>query len=112
MIVVVTVTKVKVEKVIILVFWRDCKSRDGKVNKRRTIYGKLVGNGSMIRIMPDAVHHVTVITKGDTELAPIHQCNVGMYSEYSHTCLWKRTCMPSFVLPSRGSMVLAETKGY
>ena len=28
-----------------------------------------------------------------------------MYSEYSHTCLWKRTCMTSFVLPSRGSGV-------
>ena len=37
---------------------------------------------------------------------------VGMYSEYSHTCLWKRTCMTSFVLPSRGSGVLMETKGY
>ena len=22
-----------------------------------------------------------------------------MYSEFSHTCLWKRTCMTSFVLP-------------
>src|SRR3954470_20541157 len=50
--------------------------------------------------------------RGDTELAPIHQCNVGMYSEYSHRCLWKRTCMTSFVLPSRGSGVLTETKGY
>ena len=63
-------------------------------------------------IMPDAVHHVTVITQGDTELAPIHQYNVAMYSEYSHTCLWKRTCMTSFVLPSRGSGVLLESKGY
>ena len=44
-------------------------------------------------IMPDAVRHVTVITQGDTKLAPVHQCNVGMYSVYSHTCLWKRTCM-------------------
>ena len=56
--------------------------------------------------------HATVITQGDTELAPVHQCNVGMYSEYSHMCLWKRTCMTSFVLPSRGSGVLMETKGY
>ena len=31
-----------------------------------------------------------LITQGDTELAPIHQYNVGMYSEYSHTRLWKR----------------------
>ena len=62
--------------------------------------------------MPDAVHHVTVITEGDTELALVCQCNVGMYSEYSHTCLWKRIVMTSFVLPSRGSGVLTETKGY
>ena len=48
----------------------------------------------------------------DTELAPIYQYNVGMYSKYSHTCLWKRTCMASFVLSSRGSGVLAETKRY
>ena len=60
----------------------------------------------------DGIHHATVITQGDTELAPIHQYNVGMYSEYSHTGLWKRTCMASFVLPSRGSGVLMETKGY
>ena len=39
--------------------------------------------------MSDAIPHATVITNGDTELAPVHQCNVGMYSEYSHTCLWK-----------------------
>ena len=77
------------------------------------------------RIMPDAVHHVTVITQGDTELAPVHQCNVGMYSEYSHTCLWKITCMTSFVRPkyivrlsedpliqNSLSRVLMETKGY
>ena len=58
------------------------------------------------------IHYGTVITQGDTELAPVHQCNVGMYSEYSHTCLWKRTSMTSFLLPSRGSGVLLETKGY
>ena len=63
-------------------------------------------------IMSDAITHATVITKGDTELAPVHQCNVGMYSKYSHICLWKRTCMAYFVLPSHGSGVLLETKGY
>ena len=62
--------------------------------------------------MSDAIIHATVITQGDTELAPIQQYNVGMYSEYSHTCLWERTWMTSFVLPSRGSWVLLETKGY
>ena len=62
--------------------------------------------------MPDAIPHAIVITQGDIEIAPVHQCNVGMYSEYSHMCLWKRTCMTSFVLPSRGSGVLLETKGY
>ena len=43
MIVVVTVAKV-----MFLVFCSDCKNSNGKVNKRRTIYGKLVGNGSVI----------------------------------------------------------------
>ena len=62
--------------------------------------------------MSDAIPHVIALTEGDIELAPIHQCNVGMYSEYSHTCLWKITCIASFVLPSRGSGVLMETKGY
>ena len=62
--------------------------------------------------MSDVIPHETVIRYGDTELAPVHQCNVGMYSEYSDTCLWKRTCMTSFVLPSHGSGVLLETKGY
>ena len=36
---------VKVAKVILLVFYSDDNNRNGKVNKRRTIYGKLVGNG-------------------------------------------------------------------
>ena len=45
MIVVVTVTKVTVAKVIFLVFCSDCNSSNGKVNKRRTICEKLVGNG-------------------------------------------------------------------
>ena len=62
--------------------------------------------------MLDAIPHVIVITEGDTELAPVHQCNIDMYSVNSHTCLWKRTCMTSFVLPSRGSGVLLKTKGY
>ena len=48
MIVVVMVTKVKTVKVMVLVFCSDCNSSNGKVNKRRTIYGKLVGNGSVI----------------------------------------------------------------
>ena len=43
MIVVVTVAKV-----IFLVFYSDDNNSNGKVNKRRTIYGKLVGNGSVI----------------------------------------------------------------
>ena len=48
MIVVVTVTKVTVAKVIFLVFCSDCNSSNEKVNKRRTIYGKLVGIGSVM----------------------------------------------------------------
>ena len=45
MIVVVTETKAKV---IFLVFCSDCNSSNGKVNKRKTIYEKLVGNGSVM----------------------------------------------------------------
>ena len=48
MIVVVTVTKVTEAKVIFLVFCSDCNNRNGKVNKRRTIYEKLVGIGSVM----------------------------------------------------------------
>ena len=48
MIVVVTVTKVKTAKVMFLVFCSDCNSSNGKVNERRTIYEKLVGNGSVM----------------------------------------------------------------
>ena len=48
MIVVVTIAKVTVAKVIFLVFCNDCKNSNGKVNERRTIYGKLVGNGSVM----------------------------------------------------------------
>ena len=48
MIVVVTVTKVKTTKVMFLVFCSDCNSSNGKVNKRSTICGKLVGIGSVM----------------------------------------------------------------
>ena len=46
MIVVVATTKVKTAKVMFLVFCGDCNNSNGKVNKRRKIYGKLIGNGS------------------------------------------------------------------
>ena len=46
MIVVVAETKVETAKVMFLVFCSDDNNNNGKVNKRRTIYGKLVGNGS------------------------------------------------------------------
>ena len=39
---------VAVAKVIFLVFFSDDSNSNGKVNKKRTIYGKLVGNGSMM----------------------------------------------------------------
>ena len=45
MIVVVTVAKVTVAKVMFLVFYSDDNNSNGKVNKRRTICEKLVGNG-------------------------------------------------------------------
>ena len=48
MIVVVTVTKVTEAKVIFLVFYSDCNSSNGKVNKRRTICEKLIGIGSVM----------------------------------------------------------------
>ena len=48
MIVVVTVTKVKTAKVMFLVFCSDDSNSNGKVNKRRTIYGKLIGNRSVM----------------------------------------------------------------
>ena len=48
MIVVVTVTKVMVAKVIFLVFCSDCKNSNGKVNKRSTRCEKLVGIGSVM----------------------------------------------------------------
>ena len=48
MIVVVTVTKGNSSKSMFLVFCSDDSNSNGKVNKRRTIYGKLVGNGSVM----------------------------------------------------------------
>ena len=48
MIVVVTIAEVTTIKVIFLVFYSDDNNSNGKVNKRRTIYGKLVGNGSVM----------------------------------------------------------------
>ena len=48
MIVVVTIAKVTVAKVIFLVFCSDCNSSIGKVNKRKPVYGKLVGTGSVM----------------------------------------------------------------
>ena len=48
MIVVVTIEKGNDNKSNVLVFCSDCNNSNGKVNKRRTIYGKLVGNGSVI----------------------------------------------------------------
>ena len=48
MIVVVTVTKVKTAKVMFLVFCSDCNSSNGKVNKHKPVYGKLVGTVSMM----------------------------------------------------------------
>ena len=48
MIVVVAATKVKTSKVMFLVFCSDCNNSNGKVNKRKPVYGKLVGIGSMM----------------------------------------------------------------
>ena len=48
MIVLVAATKVKIAKVMFLVFCSDCNNSNGKVNKRKPIYGKLVGIGSMM----------------------------------------------------------------
>ena len=48
MIVVVMVAKSNGSKSNILGFYSDGNSSNGKVNKRREIYGKLVGNGSVM----------------------------------------------------------------
>ena len=45
MIVVVKVTKVKTAKVKFLVFCNDCNNSNGKVNKCKPVYGKLIGTG-------------------------------------------------------------------
>ena len=48
MIVVVAATKVKIAKVMFLVFYSNFNSSSGKVNKREPVYGKLVGTGSVM----------------------------------------------------------------
>ena len=48
MIVVVTVTTVKTAKVMFLVFCSDCNNSNEKVNKRKPVYGKLIGIRSMM----------------------------------------------------------------
>ena len=48
MIVVVTVVKGNSIKSNIFGVYSDDNNNNGKVNKRRTIYGKVVGNGSVI----------------------------------------------------------------
>ena len=48
MIVVVAATKVKIAKVMFLVFCSDCNSSSRKVNKRKPVYGKLIGTGSVM----------------------------------------------------------------
>ena len=48
MIVVVTVTKGNNSKSNVFGIFSDDSNSNGKVNKQRTIYGKLVGNGSVI----------------------------------------------------------------
>ena len=48
MIVVVMIAKLTVAKVMFLVFCSADNNSNGKVNKRRTIYGKLIGNGSVM----------------------------------------------------------------
>ena len=42
------IVMVTVAKVIFFVFYSDDNNTNEKVNKRTTIYGKLVGNGSVI----------------------------------------------------------------
>ena len=48
MIVVVTIAKVTVAKVMFLVFCSDCNSSSGKVNKQQAICEKLLGIGSVM----------------------------------------------------------------
>ena len=42
------IIKIAVEKVIFFGFSSDCNNSNGKVNKRSTVYEKLVGNGSVM----------------------------------------------------------------
>ena len=42
------IVKVIVAKVMFLVFCSDDSNSNGKVNERRTIYGKLIGIGSVM----------------------------------------------------------------
>ena len=44
----VAATKVKTTKVMFLVFCSDCNNSNGKVNKRKPVYGKVIGIGSMM----------------------------------------------------------------
>ena len=48
MIVMVTVKKCNESKVMLLVFCSDCNNSNGKVNKRKPVYGKLIGIVSMM----------------------------------------------------------------
>ena len=52
MIVVIMVTKGNGSKRNVFGLFSDCNNSNGKVNKRRTICGKLVGNGSVIENYP------------------------------------------------------------
>ena len=45
-----------------LVFCSDDSNSNKKVNKRRTIYEKLIGNGSVLENYADGIDHVIVIT--------------------------------------------------
>ena len=42
------IIKVTIAKVMFLVFYSDCNSSNGKVNKRSTICEKLIGIGSVM----------------------------------------------------------------
>ena len=62
MIVVVTVAKGNDSKSNVFVFCSDDSNSNGKVNKRRTIYGKLVGNGPVMENYAGCGSSVIVIT--------------------------------------------------
>ena len=65
------------------VFCSSCYSSNSNSNLARAICGKLIGIGSVNSL--DDIHHIIVITLGETELALVHKYNVGMYSINSHT---------------------------